>query len=182
MAGTAQAGARLSYVWGTFSALGFSVALAAGLADQASKLWLLYDFDLERRFRVTVTPFIDLVLVWNTGISYGLLQHEGLFGFWALLIFKAAVVVFLWIWLARCSSKLTAAALGLIIGGAVGNAIDRLHWPGVMDFVLFHVRAEGWSFQWYVFNLADTAIVAGVLGLLYDSIGVGTPQKRPDPG
>jgi signal peptidase II len=178
----AQAVARGSFVWGSLSALGIGVALASVLADQASKFWLLYDFDLERRYRVTVAPFIDLVLVWNTGISYGLLQQEGRLGLWALLAFKVVAIVFLWVWLARSSSKLTAVALGFIIGGAVGNAIDRLHWPGVMDFVLFHIRTEGWSFQWYVFNLADAAIVAGVVGLLYDSVRVGTPQKRPDPG
>ena len=76
-------------------------------------------------------------------------------GDWALLAFKVAAVVFLWVWLARASSRLTALALGLIIGGAVGNAIDRLHWPGVMDFVLFHIETATWSFRWYVFNLAD---------------------------
>ena len=66
-------------------------------------------------------------------------------------------------------------ALGLIIGGAFGNAIDRLHWPGVMDFVLFHVETAAWSFRWYVFNLADVAIVAGVVGLLYNSLRAGVP-------
>jgi signal peptidase II len=103
-------------------------------------------------------------------------------GAWALLVFKAVVVILLWVWLARISSRLTAVALGLIIGGAVGNAIDRLHWPGVMDFVLFHVETGSWNFRWYVFNLADVAIVAGVAALLYDSFRVGSPQKRPDPG
>ena len=88
-------------------------------------------------------------------------------------------MVLLWIWLARASSRLTAVALGLIIGGAVGNAIDRLHWPGVMDFVLFHVETANWSFRWYVFNLADLAIVAGVVGLLYDSLRVGIAAKAP---
>ena len=73
-------------------------------------------------------------------------------------------------------------AIGLIIGGAVGNAIDRLHWPGVMDFVLFHITTPTFRFTWYVFNLADAAIVAGVIGLLYESfLGGGVPQKRPDP-
>jgi signal peptidase II len=156
--------------------------LLTGIADQASKLWLLYVFELESRVRVAITPFIDLVVTWNTGISYGLFPQHGRFGVWALLAFKAVVLVFLWIWLARASSRLSAVALGLIIGGAIGNAIDSLHWPGVMDFVLFHVETGGRSFNWYVFNLADAAIVAGVVGLLYDSLRVGPPQKRPDPG
>jgi signal peptidase II len=182
MAEAAQSKADRSYLWGSLSALGLSVALVTAILDQGSKFWLLYVFDLEGRVRAALTPFLDLVLTWNTGISYGLLQHEGLTEVWALLAFKAAAILFLWVWLARASSRLTAAALGLIIGGALGNAIDRLHWPGVMDFVLFHIETASFGFRWYVFNLADAAIVAGVAGLLYDSLRVGTPQKRPDPG
>jgi signal peptidase II len=171
-----------SNLWGPLSALGLGVAVVAAIVDQASKLWLLYVFDLASQVRVAVTPFIDLVVTWNAGISYGLLQQQSLLGLWALLAFKAAAVVLLWVWLARTSLRLTAAALGLIIGGAVGNAVDRLHWPGVLDFVLFHVKTASWSFNWYVFNLSDVAIVAGVAGLLYDSLRAGTPQKRPDLG
>ena len=171
--------AARSYAWGAQSLLGLAVAVATGLADQASKFWLLYDFDLPDRFRVAVTPFVDFVLTWNTGISYGLFPQRGLFGAWALLAFKIAAVVLLWIWLARASSRLTAVGLGLIIGGAVGNAIDRLHWPGVMDFVLFHFETADFSFHWYVFNLADLAIVAGVAGLLYDSLRQGRAVKAP---
>ena len=74
-----------------------------------------------------VAPFVDLVLTWNTGISYGWFQQEGPFGQWVLLALKAVAVALLWIWLARAGSRLSAVALGLIIGGAIGNAIDR--WP-----------------------------------------------------
>jgi signal peptidase II len=182
MANVARQRAELSYIWGPLSALGLAVAVITGIVDQASKFWLLNVFDLAGRARVALTPFLDLVVTWNTGISYGLLQQQGRAGAWALLAFKVAAVVFLWIWLARVSSRLTAVALGLIIGGALGNAVDRLHWPGVMDFVLFHIETAGFSFRWYVFNLADLAIVAGVIGLLYDSLRAGVPQKRPDPG
>jgi signal peptidase II len=174
--------AHRSYVWGPLSALGVGVALFTGVIDQASKLWLLDVFDLESRGRVALGPFIDLVVTWNAGISYGLFQQEGPVGAFLLLAFKALAVALLWIWLARASSRLTAVALGLIIGGAVGNAIDRLHWPGVMDFVLFHVDTASFHFRWYVFNLADAAIVAGVAALLYESVWAGPPQKRPDPG
>jgi signal peptidase II len=90
-----------------------------------------------------------------------------------------AAVALLWAWLTRVQTRLTAAALGLIIGGAAGNAIDRLHWPGVMDFVLFHIDTASWVFRWYVFNLADAAIVAGVLGLLYESVWRGGAAKAP---
>lgn len=182
MAETAQARARRSYVWGPSSLLGLGVAVFTTVIDQASKLWLLYAFDLESRVRVALAPFLDLVVTWNRGISYGLFQQQGRFGVWALLAFKAVALAFLWIWLARAGSRLTAVALGLIIGGAIGNAVDSLHWPGVLDFVFFHIQTAAWRFNWYVFNLADAAIVAGVIGLLYDSLRVGSPQKRPDPG
>jgi signal peptidase II len=170
---------RRSYAWGAQSLLGLTVAVATALADQASKFWLLYVFDLPDRFRYAVTPFVDLVLTWNTGISYGLFPQRGLVGAWALLAFKVAAVVLLWMWLARASSRLTAVSLALILGGAIGNAIDRLHWPGVMDFVLFHFETESFSFRWYVFNLADLAIVAGVVGLLYDSLRQARAAKAP---
>jgi signal peptidase II len=168
-----------SYVWGPLSALGIAVALFACLADQAVKFWLLLGFRLADRGQVAVAPFVDLVLTWNTGISYGLFPQQGLVGQWVLLGIKVAAVIFLWLWLARAPARLTAVALGLIIGGALGNAIDRLHWPGVMDFVLFHIETSGWSFRWYVFNMADMAIVAGVLGLLYESVARGGAVKAP---
>jgi signal peptidase II len=182
VADAAQGRADRSYAWGPLTALGLVVAALACLIDQAAKLWLLHVFDLAGRTQLTLTSFLDLVLTWNTGISYGLFPQQGLLGQLVLLAFKAAAVAFLWIWLARASSRLTAVALGLIIGGALGNAVDRLHWPGVMDFVLLHVETAGWSFRWYVFNMADVAIVAGVVGLLYDSLRTGAPQKRPDHG
>jgi signal peptidase II len=168
-----------SYVWGAWSGLGLVAAAVTGAADQAAKLWLLDAADLGRHTPIAVGPFVELVLTWNTGISYGLFPQQGPIGPWALLAFKAVAVIFLWIWLARASSRLTALALGLIIGGAIGNALDRLHWPGVMDFVLLHVETVSWTFRWYVFNLADVAIVAGVLGLLYESLQQGDAAKAP---
>jgi signal peptidase II len=160
-----------AHAWGPRSALGFVLALLTCALDQASKLWLLDGFHLAERAPVHVAPFTDLVLTWNTGISYGLLAEQGPVLQGALLLFKVAAVVFLWIWLARTRSRLTAAALGLIIGGAVGNALDRLHWPGVMDFMLLHAETAAFTLRWYVFNLADVAIVAGVFGLLYEAFG-----------
>jgi signal peptidase II len=168
-----------SITWGPLSAFGLTIAIVTGILDQASKLWLLDGFDLADRGRVALTPFLDLIVIWNTGISYGLFQQQGLSALWALLAFKVAAVVLLWIWLARASSRLAAVALGLIIGGALGNAIDRLHWPGVMDFVLFHIETASWRFTWYVFNLADIAIAAGVVGLLYDSLRARGAVKAP---
>jgi signal peptidase II len=147
--------------------------------DQAAKLWLLRVYDIGAKGAVRVGPFFDLVLTWNKGISYGLFQQDGPFGQWALLALKAVAVVLLWIWLARATSRLSALALGLIIGGAIGNAIDRLAYGAVADFVHFHVTTATWSFSWYVFNLADVAIVAGVIGLLYESLFGGRAAKAP---
>ena len=161
---------------------GVIAAVAVLALDQASKLWLLRVFDIGRRGAVKLAPFLDLVLAWNPGISFGWFQSDSPAAQIALMLIKAAAVLILAIWMARSRNLIATIALGLIIGGAIGNAIDRLHWPGVMDFVLFHVETANWNFRWYVFNLADVAIVAGVAALLYDSFLVGTPQKRPDPG
>jgi signal peptidase II len=165
--------------WGPLSRFGFAVAVAAAAIDQAMKLWLLFVFDLGGRGIVTLTPFFDLVLTWNTGISYGLFRQEGPLGQWALLALKAIAVVLLWIWLSRVTSRLTALSLGLIIGGAVGNAIDRFAYGAVADFALFHLTTASFSFNWYVFNLADVAIVAGVIGLLYETLIGGGAAKAP---
>jgi signal peptidase II len=88
-------------------------------------------------------------------------------------------IALLWIWLAKASSRLSAVALGLIIGGAIGNGIDRLTYGAVADFVLLHAETDTWHFNWYVFNLADVAIVAGVVGLLYESLWPDSAQKAP---
>jgi signal peptidase II len=179
LANVAPMKADRSYAWGRLSAFGLLVAAATCLFDQAVKFWLLLVLHLTSHAPIAITPFAELVLTWNTGISYGLFPQNGPVGPWALLAFKIVAVGFLWIWLARAKFRLTALSLGLIIGGAVGNAIDRLHWPGVMDFVLLHVETATWSFRWYVFNLADVAIVAGVVGLLYESLQPGGAAKAP---
>jgi signal peptidase II len=166
-------------LWGPLSRLGLAAALMTAACDQAIKLWLVFVFDLEARGLVRLTPFLDLVLIWNRGISYGLFQQDGPFGQWVLLALKAVAVALLWIWLSRSDSRLTALSLGLIIGGAIGNAIDRLVYGAVADFVLLHLTTASFSFKWYVFNLADTAIVAGVAGLLYDSVGGHRAAKQP---
>ena len=156
---------------------GVIAALAVIALDQASKLWLLHAFDIAHRGAVKVTPFFDLVLALNTGISYGWFQDEGAVGQAILLAVKAVAVIVLAIWMARSRSRLATFALGLIIGGAIGNAIDRLAYGAVVDFALFHVQIGGKPFNWYVFNLADVAIVAGVAGLLYDSF-IGVPAAK----
>ena len=157
---------------------GLAVAALTCMLDQASKLYLVFVVDLANH-PLRLGPFLDFVLTRNTGISYGLFQTEGPLGQWLLLGFKAIAVVLLWIWLSRSRSRLTALSLGLIIGGAIGNAIDRLAYGWVADFVFFHVSGTNWRFNWYVFNLADVAIFAGVIGLLYESLIGERAQKAP---
>jgi signal peptidase II len=169
------------YAWGPLTRFGVAVALIVCAIDQASKLWLLNVFDLANRGIVHITSFLDFVLTWNTGISYGLFPQESDLGRYVLLALKIAAVLVLWVWLARAELKLTALALGLIIGGAIGNGIDRVLYGAVADFVLFHVTTKSFNFVWYVFNLADVAIVAGVIGLMYEYALGAAPQKRPDP-
>ena len=168
-----------SYLYGPLTRFGLAVAAIACLLDQASKLYLLFVFDLAAKSPVRLGPFFDFVLTRNTGISYGLFQTQGPLGQWVLLGFKTVAVILLWIWLARARDRLTALSLGLIVGGAVGNAIDRLAYGWVADFVFFHVSTDTWRFNWYVFNLADVAIVAGVIGLLYESLTGDRAVKAP---
>lgn len=164
------------WFWGPLSLLGLTIGALTVVADQASKLWLLFAFDIGAKGTVTVTPFFDLVLVWNRGVSYGLLTQDTDLGRLGLIAFAVVASVALVIWLARVTSALTATAIGLILGGAIGNAIDRIAYGAVADFFAFHA----FGFEWYVFNIADVAIVAGVIGLLYDSL-FGGHKKAGNP-
>lgn len=156
---------------------GILAAMVTLVADQASKLWLLNVFDLARRGVVKVTPFFDLVLAKNVGISFGWLQNDGQAAQLALMAVKVVAVVALAIWMVRSHTRLATVALGLIIGGAIGNGIDRFAYGAVIDFALFHIEIGGNIYNWYVFNLADVAIVAGVAALLYDSF-LGVPAAK----
>ena len=158
---------------------GLLAALAVLALDQASKLWLLFVFDIGHRDVVRVAPFFDLVLAWNTGISYGWFQNESAVGQISLTAVKAIAVIVLAIWMARSNTWIVTLALGMIIGGAIGNAIDRFAYGAVVDFALFHLQIGGKTYNWYVFNLADCAIVAGVAALLYDSFVGGVVAKAP---
>ncbi|HVL73703.1 MAG TPA: signal peptidase II [Beijerinckiaceae bacterium] len=155
--------------------LGFAVALATLALDQASKLFLLFVYDLPVRQPLVVAPFLEFITVWNRGISYGLFQQDTEFGRRALIALSIAAAIALSVWIARASGRVLAASLGLIVGGAVGNAIDRVAYGAVFDFV--HVHAG--TFSWYVFNIADAAIVAGVVGLLYDGFVLDRRRTAP---
>ncbi|MDO9412766.1 MAG: signal peptidase II [Pseudolabrys sp.] len=166
------------YLRGPYTIFGLSVAAVAGIIDQASKLYLLFVYDLANN-PTRVAPFLDFVLTRNTGISYGLFSSDGALWPFVLLAFKVVAVVVLWAWLAKAEHRFTALSLGLIIGGAVGNAIDRAAYGWVMDFVFFHGFGAYSYLRWYVFNLADVAIVAGVIGLLYESFAGERAAKAP---
>ena len=156
-----------SRFWGPWSALGLKVALATLIVDQAHKWWMILAYNIEEKGRVTLTPFLDLVFVKNTGISYSLFDMASYTWQIALAVFAALASLALWMWLAKAgTSRLMAWSMGLIIGGAIGNGIDRILLGGVADFFSLHAL----GFYWYVFNIADVAIVAGVAGLLYDSL------------
>lgn len=160
-------GGLRAWFWGRFSQLGLVVAIATFLIDQAHKWWMLLGFGIEKTDRIAVFAFFDLVYVLNTGISYSLFDSKSYSWQLSLAGFAAVVSIALWVWLARAgNNRLMAVSLGLIIGGALGNAMDRILLGGVADFFLLHA----YGYSWYVFNVADTAIVAGVVGLLYESV------------
>lgn len=159
--------------------LGLIAGFATLVIDQASKLWLLFVFDLPNRGTVKVAPFFDLYLAWNIGISFGWLQNDSALAQYALMAVKVVAVVLLAVWMARSETRLATAALGMIIGGAIGNGIDRLAYGAVVDFALFHLQIGGTVYNWYIFNLADVAIVAGVAALLYDSFFGAHAAKAP---
>ncbi len=145
---------------------GFLVAAATLVVDQANKLFLLDVYDIEIRQPLRLGPYLDVVMAKNPGISYSLLSAHSAAGRWGLVGFVAAASALIAWWLWRTASRLPAVALGLILGGAIGNAIDRFSYGWVADFYFVHVG----SFRWYVFNLADVGIVVGVILLLLDSV------------
>jgi signal peptidase II len=156
---------------------GILAAIVVLVLDQASKLWLLDVFDIAHRGAVKLTPFFDLVLAWNVGISFGWFQNDSALAQIILMAVKAVAVIVLAVWMAWSRTLIATVALGLIIGGAIGNAIDRVAYGAVVDFALFHVQFGEKTYNWYVFNLADVAIVAGVAALLYDSF-LGVPAAK----
>ncbi|MGB5950582.1 MAG: signal peptidase II [Parvibaculum sp.] len=152
-------------VWGPLSGLGALVAILGFASDRLHKWWMLSVYDLPSRGRVEITSFFDLVMAWNKGVSYGLFQAETLVGRIGLIVFALGVVAGLGLWLARSEARITAVAIGLVIGGALGNVLDRFLYGAVADFFSFHA----FGFYWYIFNVADIWIVVGVGLILLES-------------
>jgi signal peptidase II len=146
--------------------LGLLAAAVVLVADQASKWWILEVLHLPEVGQIVLLPVLNLTMVWNRGVTFGLLNGFGQWSSVALAGVALAVVAALGVWLRRAESPLVAGALGTIAGGAVSNVIDRLRFGAVVDFI--HAHVGGWS--WYVFNLADAAIVCGVAALVLESL------------
>jgi len=146
--------------------LGLVLALAVIALDQATKFWMYQYLVVDGVRAVTLLPFFNLVTVWNYGVSFGMFNTGAAATAWIFSLVALAISAGLAVWLARADRMLLTAALGLVIGGAVGNVIDRLHFGAVFDFLDFH--AFGW--HWPAFNIADSAITVGVAVLFADSL------------
>jgi lipoprotein signal peptidase len=150
--------------------LGLPMAVLLLLVDQASKHWILNGLDLPALGNVPLLqagPFgLDLTMVWNRGVTFGLLAGDSPTNHLILALAAAVIAAILLRWMARAETRLVAFALGAIIGGAIGNVIDRLRFGAVVDFL----RAHAWGWDWYVFNIADAGIVCGVAVLLADAL------------
>ena len=148
--------------WGLMA---YAIAFAVIVLDQLSKVWVLDVIKLQDRAPIRLAPIFQLTMVWNPGVSFGLMRADSPSGHWILVAFAAAIVAALAVWARRLDRAMTAVALGLVMGGAIGNnLIDRVRFGAVADFLDFH----GLYFPW-VFNVADSAISIGVALLLIDS-------------
>ena len=155
--------------WG---AMAYAVAAVAVALDQLSKYWVLDVLHLADRSPIHLLPIFQLTLVWNPGVSFGLMRADSPAGRWLLVTFALAIVIALAVWARRMTRPLLAVAVGLMLGGALGNnLIDRVRFGAVADFLDFHALFFPW-----VFNVADSAISVGVALLLLDSF---VNSKRP---
>lgn len=145
--------------------IGLAIALAALVSDQVSKAWLL-NLMAARSGEIELGCCLNLVMVWNYGVSFGALNEFGPDGAWGLVAVTMVIVVVLMVWLLRMRGRFPAAALGLVIGGALGNALDRLRFGAVADFFDFHLG----EMHWPAFNVADIAIVIGAAVLVLQGL------------
>ncbi|HEY3798638.1 MAG TPA: signal peptidase II [Caulobacteraceae bacterium] len=154
--------------------LAYAIAAAVILLDQAVKFWVLSVFHLADKVSVQVLGPFWLSLVWNQGVSYGFLNGAGDWTRWALSIFAVGVAVALGLWVRWVDRLVLALAIGLIIGGALGNVIDRVRLGAVTDFLDF----SRLGFPW-VFNVADSGVSIGAVLLVWDTFLA--PRKRATP-
>ncbi len=150
--------------------LGLLAALFVLILDQGHKAWMLSIFDIVARAPITVTPFLDLTISWNYGVSYSLFATHAVTARLALICVQGLIVFGLLYWLWRATSRPFALGLGLIIGGALGNMTDRLFRGAVADFFYFHTSLPVGPLANYVFNVADVGITLGAALLIIESL------------
>ena len=166
--------ARIARIGGVRLGLGLAATVMA--LAQATKWWIV-DVVMQPPRVIPVTPFFNLVMGWNRGVSFGLFGGDAGLNSWILILIALAIVVMLVLWLRRAETLWMAAAIGLIIGGALGNVFDRLRAGAVADFLDFYVA----GYHWPAFNLADTAIAVGAAALILDSL-FRSPEKPKNEG
>ena len=158
--------------------LGLPVAAGLLFADQASKWWVLDGLRLPEVRTLKLLELgplgLDFTMVWNRGVTFGLLSGDGPWHHLLLAVLAAGIAAFLLRWMARAETRIVAIALGAVVGGAIGNVIDRVRFGAVVDFIDVH----GWGWHWYVFNVADAAIVCGVIALVADSLLRAGPGSK----
>ncbi len=165
MSDMAQAGTRRS---AAALKLGLAAAVCLTVLDQLSKWFIVFNVMQPPR-SIEVTPFFNIVMAWNRGVSFGMFASDSPNAPWFLTALALAIVLALLFWLWRAENRIQALAIGLVIGGAVGNVVDRLRFGAVADFLDFH-----WAgYHFPAFNLADSAISVGVALLLFDALFVG---------
>jgi signal peptidase II len=147
--------------------VGFVLAAVVLVADQGSKYWILHGLRLQDLGTVVLLPILNVVLVWNRGITFGMFTSAGAAGKLSLAAIAIVVIAGLAVWLWRARRWLTTIAIGAITGGAIGNVADRLHYGAVVDFIQVHA---GWLYFPYVFNVGDSCIVCGVAALMAESL------------
>ncbi|GEL58246.1 lipoprotein signal peptidase [Acetobacter cibinongensis] len=153
--------------------LGALVLMLTLSADQLSKYWILYGLNLPDKGSIAILPFLNFSMVWNHAVTFGMFGGLGGAGRIVFSVIALAVACILLVWMARTPSRLTAACVGAITGGAIGNVMDRVRYGAVVDFI--HAHAFGWS--WYVFNVADSAIVCSVCVLLVQNVLMGKDHQ-----
>lgn len=144
---------------------GMILAIIAIALDQASKGWIVEYVMIPPRV-IEITSNFNLVLGWNRGVSFGLFNQDSTYGPYILTGVALAIVLGLSIWLWKSTTHWSAWALGLVIGGAIGNVIDRIQHGAVVDFLDFHA----FGYHWPAFNVADTAICVGAGLLILESL------------
>ena len=157
---------------GLFS-LGLKIVLLIFTLDQATKWWIVNEVMNPPRV-IPVLPSFNLVMGWNRGVSFGIFDTASPPNQWLLIGLALIIVTVLLIWLKRADSRLISVALGLIVGGALGNVMDRIHYGAVADFLDFYVG----DFHWPAFNVADVGITIGVIVLVLESYFVGSENDK----